>query len=82
MGLHWQDVHVTVVEGFRQIRQDVKIQGELTRDAFREMMSTLGKLLSLLHSYIYSIINVVYQESTSVTPQTPDSIRTQGAWNV
>ena len=75
-------MHVTVVEGFRQIRQDVKIQGELTRGAFREMMSTLGKLLSFLHSYIYNAINVVYQELTSVTPPTPDSIPMQGARNV
>ena len=75
-------MHVTVVEGFRLIRQDVKIQGELTRDALREMMSTLGKLLSLFHSYIYNVINVVYQELISVTPPTPDSIPTRGARNV
>ena len=35
-----------------EISQDVKNDGELTREAIRQTMSTSGKLIGLLRSYV------------------------------
>ena len=74
-------MHDSVVEGFREISQDVKNEGELTREAIRQTMSHSGKRVSLLLSYVYNGINITQQKSLSVMPPTPDLTPTRGAWN-
>ena len=54
-----------------EISQDVKKEGELTREVIRQ---TSGKLLSVLHRYINNAINAMYQKSVSVMPPTRDLI--------
>ena len=61
-----------------EISQDVKKEGELTREVIRQ---TSGKLLSVLHRYMDNVVNVMHQKYVSVMPPTPDSMPTQGAWN-
>ena len=53
------------------ISQDVKKEGELTREAIRQ---TSGKLLSVLHRYIDNVVNAMHQKSVSVMPPTRDLI--------
>ena len=75
-------MHVSVVGGFREITQDVKKEGELTREAILQMTSNAGKLLNFLPSHIYNTFNIMSQKSDFVTPPTPDTIPTQGGRNV
>ena len=56
-----------------EISQDVKKEGELTREVIRQ---TSGKLLSVLHRYIDNAVNTMHQKSVSVMPPTPDSMPT------
>ena len=74
-------MHNSVVEGFREISQDVKTEGELTREAIRQTMKNSGKLFSLLPSHVHNGINIAYQKSLSVMPPTRDLTPAQGARN-
>ena len=46
------DVVDEIHQARAEISQDVKNDGELTREAIRQTMSTSGKLIGLLPSYI------------------------------
>ena len=81
VNLRLDDVVDEIHQARTEIGQDVRNEGELIREAIRQTISTLGQLPSLLPSYIYNVVNVMYQKSVSVMPPTPDSMQTQGAWN-
>ena len=74
-------MHDSVVEGFREVIQDVKTEGELTREAIRQTMSHSGERVSFLPRYVYNGIDITYQKYVSVMPPTRDLTPAQGARN-
>ena len=71
VNIKFDDVVDEIHQARAEISQDVKKEGELTREVIRQ---TSGKLLSVLHRYIDNAVNAMPQKSASVMPPTRDLI--------